>query len=57
MNEHQLVEPYQATMVKTDVTRAIPSLIPEVFDEMMLVMKENLKIPDGSGRFIVDGFL
>jgi hypothetical protein len=56
MDEHQFVNPYQATIVKTDVTRALPSLIPEVFDEMMLVMEENLKITDGSGMFCIHSF-
>jgi len=52
MNKHQLENPYHLTVVRTDLTRGIPSLIPEVFDEMTLAMSETLNIPDESGTHL-----
>ncbi|KAJ7361121.1 cytochrome P450 [Mycena albidolilacea] len=40
MNSRQLALPYQAVVVRTDVTRAISSFIPEVLDETRLSMSE-----------------
>jgi hypothetical protein len=52
MNKYQLVNPYHLTILRTDLTRGIPSLIPGVFDEMTLAMSETLNIPNGSGTHL-----
>ena len=43
MDEHQLRNPYQARVLRTDVNRAIPSYIPEILDESVLAMNEAFK--------------
>ncbi|KAF8973287.1 cytochrome P450 [Flammula alnicola] len=40
MDAHQLSNPYQARVLRTDVNRAIPSFIPEILDESILAMNE-----------------
>lgn len=40
MNSAQMENPYQATVVRTDLSRAIPALIPEILDESILAMEE-----------------
>jgi hypothetical protein len=40
MNSRQLALPYQAVVIRTDMTRAISSFIPEVLDETRLSMSE-----------------
>ncbi|KDR75911.1 hypothetical protein GALMADRAFT_68551 [Galerina marginata CBS 339.88] len=43
MDAHQLRNPYQARVLRTDVNRAIPSFIPEILDESVLAMNETFK--------------
>lgn len=43
MNAAQLENPYQATVIRTDVNRAIPSFIPEILEESILAMDESLR--------------
>lgn len=40
MNAAQMENPYQATVVRTDINRAIPALIPELLDESIMTMNE-----------------
>jgi hypothetical protein len=42
MDEHQYLNPYHITVVKTDLTRAIASLIPDILDETILAVAETL---------------
>ncbi|KAF8161079.1 cytochrome P450 [Crassisporium funariophilum] len=44
MDAHQLSNPYQATVLRTAVNRALPAYIPELFDESVLAMDETFKI-------------
>lgn len=50
MDEHQLKNPYQATVLRTDVNRALPSYIPEMLEESILAIEDALgplKTTDG----------
>ncbi|GLB37078.1 putative cytochrome p450 [Lyophyllum shimeji] len=47
MDVHQMENPYQASVLRTDVNRAIPSFIAEILEESNLVMAETL---DSSGE-------
>jgi hypothetical protein len=40
---------YQANVVRTDLTRALPVIVPELVDESALALPEALHIPEGSG--------
>ena len=40
---------YQANVVRTDLTRALPAIVPELVDESALALQEVLEIPEGSG--------
>jgi hypothetical protein len=40
---------YQVNVVRTDLTRALPAMVPELVDESALALPEALHIPDGSG--------
>lgn len=40
MNPEQQGNPFQAAVVRTEVTRAITSFIPEVLEETQLAMEE-----------------
>jgi len=42
MDPHQMENPYQATVMRTDVTRAIPTFIPEILEESILAMDQVL---------------
>lgn len=42
MDAHQMTNPYQATILRTDLNRAIPSFIPEILEESNLAMDERL---------------
>ncbi|KAF8658273.1 hypothetical protein AX16_002049 [Volvariella volvacea WC 439] len=46
MNAAQLQNPYQATVVRTDLTRALPSLISELLEETKLAFDELFKFSD-----------
>lgn len=46
MDVHQLNNPYQAKVLRTDVNRAIPSFIPEILDESILAFEDALKVTD-----------
>ncbi|KAG5651165.1 hypothetical protein H0H81_009629 [Sphagnurus paluster] len=45
MDVHQMENPYQASVLRTDVNRAIPAFIPEILDESELAMTETLEAP------------
>lgn len=49
MDVHQLRNPYQASVLRTDVNRAISSYIPEILDESILAMDETFKVSKDSG--------
>ncbi|TFK44689.1 cytochrome P450 [Crucibulum laeve] len=49
MDVHQLSNPYQATVLRTDVNRAIPQYIPEILEESILVMDETFKFMEVKG--------
>lgn len=50
MDAHQMTNPYQATILRTDVNRAIPSFIPEILEESNLAMDETLESRGDSKR-------
>jgi len=45
MDEHQHRNPFQAAAVRSDLTRAIASLVPEIVEETTLAMAETFKPP------------
>ncbi|KAF8070155.1 cytochrome P450 [Lyophyllum atratum] len=47
MDVHQMENPYQASVLRTDVNRAIPSFIPEILEESNLAMSETLDSTEG----------
>ncbi|KAF8204330.1 cytochrome P450 [Mycena galopus ATCC 62051] len=47
MNPRQQAIPYQAAVVRTDITRAIGSFVPEVLEETRLSMSEAFSFPSG----------
>jgi len=53
MDEHQLLNAYQATVVRTDLTRAIPDLIPDVLDETIMTVDATLDPKDASGIYAI----
>lgn len=53
MNSAQMENPYQATVVRTDLNRAIPALIPEILDESILAMDELFASKGEKGMAIV----
>jgi len=48
MDEQQYLNPYHVSVVRTDLTRAISSLIPDILDETTLAVAETLKLPADS---------
>jgi len=51
MDEQQQRNPFQAAVIRSDLTRAIASLVPEIVEETTLAMAETLKPPaDSSTR-------
>jgi hypothetical protein len=40
---------YEATVMRTDVTRAMPTLIPEIVEETSLAFEDTLNFSEGSG--------
>ena len=52
MDVHQLRNPYQASVLRTDVNRAVSSYIPEILDESILAMDETFKISKDSGEHL-----
>lgn len=44
--------PYQATVLRTDVNRALPNYIPEIFEECELAMDDMLRTK-GNGALII----
>jgi hypothetical protein len=40
---------YHANVVRTDLTRALPAIVPDLVDESALALQEALHIPDGAG--------
>ncbi len=53
MDEHQLRNPYQASVLRTDVNRALPSYIPEIQEESLLAMEDAFKSFRTTGRVAV----
>jgi hypothetical protein len=51
MDVHQMENPYQATVLRTDVNRAIPLYIPEILEESILAMDEIIGTPALDGAF------
>jgi len=49
LDEFQLQIPYHAKVIQTDVTRAIPTFIPEIREESTLAIGEALKPISGKG--------
>ncbi|KAF9012312.1 cytochrome P450 [Cyathus striatus] len=47
MDIHQLRNPYQAAVLRTDVNRAIPAYIPEILEESQLAMNRYIPVLDG----------
>ncbi|TFK75442.1 cytochrome P450 [Pluteus cervinus] len=43
MNKAQMENTYHSTVVRTDLTRAIPNLIPEIIEESVLTMEEGFQ--------------
>jgi len=52
MDVHQLRNPYQASVLRTDVNRAISSYIPEILDESILAMDETFRVSKDSGKHL-----
>jgi hypothetical protein len=50
LDVHQLQNPYQITVLRTDVNRAITSYIPEILDESILAMDETFKVSKDSSE-------
>jgi hypothetical protein len=40
MDAHQMENPYQSSVLRTDVNRTIPLYVPEILDESILAMNE-----------------
>ncbi|KAF8888638.1 cytochrome P450 [Infundibulicybe gibba] len=56
MNAAQMQNPYQAAVARTDVTRAVPSFIPEVAEEAALTLDHALHSQDGKASASVPVF-
>ncbi|CAA7263163.1 unnamed protein product [Cyclocybe aegerita] len=56
MDANQLDNPVQAHVMRTDVNRAIPAMIPEIFEESVLAMDETFKIPNGQDSISIPIF-
>ncbi|KAF5386049.1 hypothetical protein D9615_002542 [Tricholomella constricta] len=56
MDVHQMENPYQARVLRTDVNRAIPSFIPEILDESNLAMTETLEVSTEGKSTIIPVF-
>jgi len=52
MNEQLQRNPFHTAVVRSDLTRAIASLVPEVLDETKLAMAETFKLSTGSSTQI-----
>jgi hypothetical protein len=53
MDEHQLFNAYHATVVRTDLSRAIPDLIPDALEETTMTVDATLDPKDGSGIYAI----
>jgi hypothetical protein len=53
MDEHQILNPYQTTVVRTDLYRAIPDLIPDALEETTMTVDATLDPKDGSGIYAI----
>ena len=53
MDEHHISNPYQATVVRTDLYRAIPDLIPGALEETTMTVDATLDPKDGSGIYAI----
>jgi hypothetical protein len=45
--------PYQATVLRTEVNRSLTSYIPDILDESILAIDETLKASEKQGRYIL----
>jgi len=45
--------PYQATVLRTDVNRAIPTFIPDILEESIVAMNEVLGSPVHNGGLTI----
>lgn len=52
MNSHQMRNPYQATVLRTDVNRSLTSYIPDLLDESILATDEIFKASEKQGRYL-----
>lgn len=52
MDEHQLVNPYQNKVLRTDVHRNLQQFVPELLDESILAMNQVFKAPKNKGEYI-----
>lgn len=50
MNNKQQKIPFQATVVRNELTKGIANFIPEILDESTLAMEETFRPPSGSGN-------
>ncbi|RDB16772.1 Ent-kaurene oxidase [Hypsizygus marmoreus] len=56
MDVHQMENPYQASVLRTDVNRAIPAFIPEILEESTLAMNETLCSSSGDNSVTLPVF-
>ncbi|KAF9452383.1 cytochrome P450 [Macrolepiota fuliginosa MF-IS2] len=57
MDEHQLRNPYQASVLRTDVNRALPSYIPEMLEESILAIEDAFRpLELANGQYEVPTF-
>ena len=52
MDPHQMSNPYQATVFRTDVNRSLTTYIPDILEESILVMDETFKASEKQGRYL-----
>jgi hypothetical protein len=53
MDAHQMENPYQATVVRTDVNRAIPAFIPQILEESILAIDKAMGSPVHNGTLTI----
>ena len=50
MDPHQMRNPYQTTVLKTDVNRSLTSFLPDILDEVILATDEVFNASEKQGR-------
>ena len=53
MDPHQMSNPYQATVLRTEVNRSLTSYIPDILDESILAIDETFKASEKQGRYLL----